>query len=60
MKPKVEFFKSANKKWRWRLVASNGRKLCTPGEDFSSRRAARENCARVMVAFRKDIRYYEL
>jgi uncharacterized protein YegP (UPF0339 family) len=42
-KPKIQFFKSAAGKWRWRLVAVNGRVLCTPGEDFSSRAKARHN-----------------
>lgn len=42
-KPKVQFFKAATGKWRWRLIAGNGRKLCTPGEDFSSRQKAADN-----------------
>lgn len=41
--PKVVFFKGADKKWRWRMVANNGRKLCTPGESFSSRAKAEYN-----------------
>ncbi len=38
--PKVIFYKGADKKWRWKMVASNGRKLCSPGESFSSYRKA--------------------
>jgi uncharacterized protein YegP (UPF0339 family) len=41
--PKVVFFKDAKKKWRWSLVAANGRKLCTPGESFSSKFKAEQN-----------------
>ena len=41
--PRVEFFKGADKLWRWRMVAANGRKLCTPGESFSSRTKAKYN-----------------
>lgn len=41
--PKVVFFKGKDRKWRWSLVASNGRKLCTPGESFSSKRRAEGN-----------------
>jgi len=42
-KAKVVFFRAADKKWRWSLVAANGRRLCTPGESFSSRRKAEQN-----------------
>lgn len=41
--PKVKFFKDAKKKWRWSVVAANGRKLCTPGESFSSKFKAEQN-----------------
>jgi len=41
--PKVVFFKGEDKKWRWRMVATNGRKLCTPGESFSSLWKAEHN-----------------
>lgn len=41
--PKVVFFKGADKKWRWTLVAKNGRKLCTPGESFSGLSKAEGN-----------------
>jgi len=41
--PKVVFFRGEDKKWRWRLVASNGRKLCAPGESFSSKGKAEGN-----------------
>lgn len=40
---KVKFFKGADGQWRWSLVATNGRKLCTPGEGFSSKAAAEKN-----------------
>ncbi len=42
-KPKVVFYKDSGDKWRWSLVAANGRKLCTPGEGFSSKRKAEDN-----------------
>jgi uncharacterized protein YegP (UPF0339 family) len=41
--PKVEFFKGADNKWRWRMVAANGRQICSPGESFSSRSKAEYN-----------------
>jgi hypothetical protein len=41
--PKVIFFKGADKKWRWRMVAKNGRNICSPGESFSSHSKARYN-----------------
>lgn len=47
-KPKVIFFKGKDKKWRWSLVAANGRKLCTPGESFSSRAKAEGNYSTVV------------
>jgi len=52
-KPKVVFFKDESGKWRWSLVAANGRKLCTPGESFSSRFKAEQNyylCSRVIAS----------
>jgi uncharacterized protein YegP (UPF0339 family) len=42
-KPKVVFFKDADGKWRWSLIADNGRKLCTPGESFSNISNAERN-----------------
>lgn len=44
---KVVFFKDESGKWRWSLIAANGRKLCTPGESFSSKRKAEDNFYRV-------------
>ena len=43
--PKVLFFRddSPKRQWRWTLVASNGRRLCTPGESFSSKTKAQQN-----------------
>jgi len=41
--PKIQFYKGADNKWRWRMVASNGRVICTPGESFSSRAKAVHN-----------------
>lgn len=46
-KPKVVFFKGEDQQWRWSLVAANGRKLCTPGESFSSRYKAEQNYSTV-------------
>jgi uncharacterized protein YegP (UPF0339 family) len=47
-KPKTVFFRGADGKWRWSLVAANGRKLCTPGESFSSKAKAEQNYYAVM------------
>jgi uncharacterized protein YegP (UPF0339 family) len=52
MKTKLKFFKSKNGQWRWTLVARNGKKICTPGESFSSKQAAEKNYSRVADAFR--------
>lgn len=41
--PKVDFYQSKNKRWRWRLRAANGRIICNPGEDFTRRRDAVRN-----------------
>lgn len=42
---KFDVFKDLRGKWRWRLIASNGKKIATSGESFDSRsnaiRAAR-------------------
>lgn len=59
--PKVVFFKDAKKKWRWSLVAANGRRLCTPGESFSSKFKAEENYKLIgrIVAFRKVREVYQ-
>ncbi len=53
--PKVVFFKGKDKKWRWSLVAANGRKLCTPGESFSSRFKAEQNYYLVQKVLRGDV-----
>ena len=41
--PKVAFYLTANKQWRWRLVAANGRAICNPGEQFTRKRDAVRN-----------------
>ncbi len=53
--PKAVFFKDAQNKWRWRLVAVNGRILCTPGESFSSRFKAEQNYCLVQKVLRGDV-----
>lgn len=60
--PKVVFFRSADRKWRWSLVASNGRKLCTPGESFSSKAKAEQNyekSALILMRFATIAREYK-
>jgi len=57
--PKVVFFKGADKKWRWRMVATNGRNLCTPGESFSSRGKAEHNFECVCVVIHDGVRLEE-
>ena len=54
--PKVVFFKDSDRKWRWKLVAANGRKLCTPGESFSSKRAAEVNYSTVVCTLNENPR----
>jgi uncharacterized protein YegP (UPF0339 family) len=51
--PKVVFYKDADNKWRWRMVAKNGRNICSPGENFSSRAKAHNNFVCVL-----DVIYY--
>ena len=58
--PKVVFFKDTDNKWRWSLVASNGRKLCTPGESFSSKFKAEQNYYLVQKILRGDVEIKEL
>lgn len=44
----VRFFRGLSGKWRWRLIsAKNGKILCNPGEDFSSKSKAIKNYERV-------------
>lgn len=38
---KFRTFEDASGKWRWRLIAANGRKIATSGESFYSRADAR-------------------
>lgn len=47
MTPAIEILRTG-KQWRWRLVASNGRRLCTPGESFTRRAACLNNIAAVL------------
>jgi uncharacterized protein YegP (UPF0339 family) len=49
--PKVEFFKDTGGKWRWRMIAKNGRILCEPGESFSSKNKAQHNLQCVLIIF---------
>lgn len=53
-KPKVVFYKDESGGYRWSLVAANGRKLCTPGESFSSKRKAEDNYRAVLVIMRHE------
>lgn len=54
--PRVKFFKGADKKWRWSLIAANGRKLCTPGESFSSKFKAEQNYYLTRKMLTSDLR----
>ena len=47
----VEFFKDSTDHWRWRVIASNGRGICIPGESFSSKAKAEKNFKRVAKFF---------
>lgn len=40
-KYQAELFLDDQQKWRWRIWAPNGRKLCTSGENFDSKGNAR-------------------
>jgi uncharacterized protein YegP (UPF0339 family) len=46
--PSIEFYCNKAGKWSWRLRAANNRIICTPGEDFCSRRNAMNNFADVV------------
>jgi uncharacterized protein YegP (UPF0339 family) len=52
---KVVYFKDAADKWRWSVIASNGKKLCTPGESFSSKSKAEKNFKRVEKYFKTGV-----
>jgi uncharacterized protein YegP (UPF0339 family) len=34
---KFELYRDSKKEWRWRLIASNGRKIATSGEGYKRR-----------------------
>ncbi len=44
---KFELYRDAKVKWRWRLIARNGRIAASSGEAFSSKTAARRAAANV-------------
>lgn len=40
---KIEIYRDEAGGWRWRLIARNGKIICTPGENFTSRKDARRS-----------------
>ena len=50
-KATIKYYRDVAGKWRWKLVASNGRNLCCPGESFASKRNARDNVRRIAGFF---------
>jgi uncharacterized protein YegP (UPF0339 family) len=56
---KFVLFKDKGGKWRWHLIARNGRKTATSGESFSKKgnalRAARKLCAAMRAPAFVDI-----
>ena len=40
MKNRILVFEDKHNQWRWHLLASNGKKICTSGEAFYSKRNA--------------------
>ena len=47
MSDKVEIFKGADEKWRWRLKAANHKVIATSGESFDSKPNAERAAERV-------------
>lgn len=43
MAAKFELYTDKGGEWRWRLTASNGQTIATPGEGFSSKASAEQN-----------------
>ena len=44
---KLDIYRDANREWRWRLRASNGRIVADSGEGYRRRASARHAAARV-------------
>lgn len=42
MKPRIQLRKNIAGEWFWRVVARNGRLVCTAGESFATRRGAQK------------------
>ena len=41
--PIFEIYKDTEEKWRWRLIANNGKIICVPGEAFETQENAKAN-----------------
>lgn len=57
--PRVVFYMGLNDKWRWRMLAKNGRIICTPGESFSSKAKAEHNFDCVANAIWHGVEMYD-
>ena len=51
---KLQIYRDANREWRWRLRASNGRILADSGEGYRRRASARHAAARVRTILAGD------
>ena len=52
---KAKLYKDRSGKWRWRIVAENGRKVACSGESFHSKSNAKRAVSSFMLAMRKTM-----
>ena len=50
--PKFEIYKDRKGKWRWRMIAGNGRVMATSGESFSQYHNAYRAAVRIKLQAR--------
>ena len=57
---KVQIYRDANREWRWRLRAANGRIVADSGEGYRGRAAAYEATHRLKTILAGDVPVVEV
>lgn len=56
----IEIYQAKNEEWSWRMLAANGQIICTPGETFTKKAAAKRNAQRVLSVREYTWRYAQI
>ena len=57
---KLEIYRDANREWRWRLRAANGRIVADSGEGYRCRASVRRAASRVQTMLTGDLPVVEV